>query len=72
MPLGWKTGYDLHDRFHETLSEYIEFNPDPLTLLRMAVEGRTDADDEIMFDPERWANEVRAAALGDAYCGKST
>ena len=35
-------------------------------MLRVTVEGETPAHDEIMSDPERWANEIRAAAVDEA------
>jgi DNA repair exonuclease SbcCD nuclease subunit len=63
---GAENGYDLLERFRETLAKRLELNPDVLTVLRVTVEGRTAAHDEIMSDPERWVNEIRAAALDEA------
>ncbi len=61
-----ESGYDLLDRFRETLLTHLERNPDMLTVLRVTVEGKTTAHDEILSDPERWAHEIRAAAVDDA------
>jgi hypothetical protein len=54
------------DRFRATLAQHLERNPDVLTVLRVTVEGETAAHDDIMADPERWANEIRAAAVDEA------
>jgi DNA repair exonuclease SbcCD nuclease subunit len=63
---GVENGHDLLDRFRETLSKRLELNPDVLTVLRVTVEGETAAHDEMMSDPERWANEIRAAVVDEA------
>ncbi|MFO7710083.1 MAG: DNA repair exonuclease [Desulfobacterales bacterium] len=63
---GAENGHELVDRFRTALAERLALNPDVLTVLRVSVEGRTATHDEIMSDPERWANEFRAAALDDA------
>jgi len=63
---GADNGHDLLDRFRETLSKYLELNPDVLTVLRVTLEGETAAHDEIMSDPERWTNEIRAAVVDEA------
>jgi len=60
------SGHDVVDRFRAALSQHLERNPDVLTVLRVTVEGETAAHDEIVSDPERWANEVRAAAVDEA------
>lgn len=58
-------GYGLIDRFREILSKQLELNPDVLTVLRVTAEGRTPAYEEIVSDPERWVNEIRAAAVDE-------
>jgi DNA repair exonuclease SbcCD nuclease subunit len=63
---GIESGYDLLERFREVLAELLEPNSERLTVIRVTVEGRTAAHDEIMSDPERWVNEVRAAAVDQA------
>jgi hypothetical protein len=63
---GIQSGYDLVDRFRETLAKHLERNPGVLTVLRVTAEGRTAAHDRIVSDPERWVNEIRAAAVDDA------
>jgi exonuclease SbcD len=63
---GAESGYDLTDRFRDTLLEHLERNPDLLTVLRVTVEGETAAHDEILSDPERWEHEIRAAAVDEA------
>jgi DNA repair exonuclease SbcCD nuclease subunit len=63
---GAENGHDLLDRFRETLSKHLALNPDVLTVLRVTLEGETAAHDEIMSDPERWANEIRAAVVDEA------
>jgi DNA repair exonuclease SbcCD nuclease subunit len=60
------SGHDVVDRFRATLARHLERNPDVLTVLRVTVEGETAAHDDIMADPERWANEIRAAAVDEA------
>jgi DNA repair exonuclease SbcCD nuclease subunit len=59
-------GQEVVDRFRAALSRQLERNLDALTVLRVTVEGETAAHDEIMCDPERWANEIRAAAVDEA------
>jgi DNA repair exonuclease SbcCD nuclease subunit len=59
-------GQEVVDRFRATLSRQLERNLEVLTVLRVTVEGETAAHDEIMCDPERWANEIRAAAVDEA------
>jgi DNA repair protein SbcD/Mre11 len=61
-----ESGSEVVDRFRQTLSPILERNPNVLTVLRVTVEGETAAHDEVMSDPERWENEIRAAALDDA------
>jgi DNA repair exonuclease SbcCD nuclease subunit len=63
---GIQSGYDLVDRFREILAKQLELNPGVLTVLRVTAEGRTAAHDRIVSDPERWVNEIRAAAVDDA------
>jgi len=63
---GIGNGYDLIERFRAILSTYLEINKGVLTVLRVTVAGRTAVHAEIMSDPERWVNEVRAAALDEA------
>jgi hypothetical protein len=45
--------------------QYLEFNPEVLTVLRITAEGQTAAHDAIMSDPERRVDETRAAAIED-------
>jgi DNA repair protein SbcD/Mre11 len=63
---GIGNAYDLVDRFRAAIPIYRGFNTDELTVLRVTVEGRTAAHDDIMSDPERWVNEIRAAAVDEA------
>ena len=63
---GAESGYDLVDRFLEVLASHIERAPDLLNVLRVTVVGETPAHDEILSDPERWINEIRAAAVDQA------
>jgi DNA repair exonuclease SbcCD nuclease subunit len=63
---GTESGYELLARFREALSEHLQRNPDLLTVLRVTLEGETAAHDELLADPERWAHEIRAAAVDDA------
>jgi DNA repair exonuclease SbcCD nuclease subunit len=60
-----ESGHDVLDRFHANLSKQLELNADALTVLRVMVQGETVAHDEVMADPERWANEIRAVALDE-------
>jgi len=60
------SGYDVVERFRAILSQHLQKNPDVITVLRVTVEGETAAHDEIMSDPERWTNEIRAAAVDEA------
>ena len=60
------SGHDVVDRFRATLAQHLERNPDVLTVLRVTVEGETAVHDDIMADPERWSNEIRAAAVDEA------
>lgn len=62
---GIETGYDLIERFRAILANYLEINKGVLTVLRVTVEGRTASHEEIVSDPERWVNEIRAAALDE-------
>jgi DNA repair exonuclease SbcCD nuclease subunit len=59
-------GHDVLDRFRETLSRHLELNPEVLTVLRVTVDGRTAAHDDIRSDPERWLNEIRATVVDEA------
>ncbi len=63
---GAASGHDLLDRFRAVLSRILEPNPEVLTVLRVTVAGESEAHDEIMADPERWENEIRAVALDEA------
>jgi DNA repair exonuclease SbcCD nuclease subunit len=60
-----ESGHDVLDRFRVNLSQHLERHADALTVLRVTVQGETAAHDEIMADPERWANEIRAVALDE-------
>lgn len=60
------SGHELVERFRATLLQCLERNPEVLTVLRVSVEGETGAHEEIMSDPERWGNEIRAAAVDEA------
>jgi DNA repair exonuclease SbcCD nuclease subunit len=60
------SGHDVTDRFRSALSPILARNPDVLTVLRVMVEGETAAHDAITADPERWVNEIRAAAVDEA------
>jgi DNA repair exonuclease SbcCD nuclease subunit len=63
---GAASGYDMLDRFRDTLIQQTEMNPDKLIVLRVTVEGETTAHDEILSRPEHWATEIRAAAASEA------
>jgi DNA repair exonuclease SbcCD nuclease subunit len=63
---GVEGGNELLERFRAVLLQRLELNPDLLTVLRVTVAGETAAHDEIMGDPERWENEIRAVAVDEA------
>jgi DNA repair exonuclease SbcCD nuclease subunit len=60
---GCDSGYDVVERFRATLAAHLAQNPEALSVLRVAVEGRTAAHDALMADPQRWISEIRAAAV---------
>jgi hypothetical protein len=62
---GAERGYDVVDRFRETLSALLARNPDVLSVARVVIEGETSAHDELLADPERWANEIRSVAVDE-------
>ncbi len=62
---GAESGYDLIDRFRESLARVLGQNPGVLSVLRVTVSGETPAHEEITADRERWLNEVRAAAVDE-------
>jgi hypothetical protein len=59
---GAASAYDILDRFRAALPALLTSNPDGLTVVRVSVDGATDVHDELRSDPERWENEIRAAA----------
>jgi DNA repair exonuclease SbcCD nuclease subunit len=63
---GAGSAYEVIDRFRETLLAQLESASNRLTVLRVTVAGETSVHDEILSDPERWAHEVRAAAVDEA------
>jgi len=58
-------GYDVVDRFRETLSTLLARNPDVLSVARVVIDGETNVHDELLADPERWANEIRSVAVDE-------
>jgi exonuclease SbcD len=58
-------GYDVVDRFRETLSALLARNPDVLSVARVVIDGETSAHNELLADPERWVNEIRSVALDE-------
>jgi DNA repair exonuclease SbcCD nuclease subunit len=59
-------GRELVERFRASLLQQLQRNPELLTVVRVSVEGETPAHEELMSDPERWENEIRAAAVDEA------
>jgi DNA repair protein SbcD/Mre11 len=62
---GAERGYDVVDRFRETLSALLARNPDVLSVVRVLIDGETDVHDELLADPERWENEIRSVAVDE-------
>ena len=62
---GAERGYDVVDRFRETLSGLLARNPDVLSVARVVIDGETTVHDELLADPERWANEIRSVAVDE-------
>jgi DNA repair exonuclease SbcCD nuclease subunit len=59
---GAASAYDVLDRFRAALPAVLSSNPDGLSVVRVRVDGATAVHDELRSDPERWENEIRAAA----------
>ena len=62
---GAERGYDVVDRFRGELSTLLARNPDVLSVARVVVDGETNVHDELLADPERWANEIRSVAVDE-------
>ena len=61
-----ESGYDLVDLAVERMETRLEENPGLILVLRIRAAGPCAAHDEIASDPERWTNEIRAAAVDRA------
>ncbi len=60
---GAETGYDIIDLFREQLENLLNENPGMPLVVRVIIEGETPAHQEVLSNPEKWNNEIRAAAL---------
>jgi DNA repair exonuclease SbcCD nuclease subunit len=60
---GSRSGYDIVDDFSRCLTDLLKENEDLPLAVRVRLEGETEACDDILAEPERWTNEIRAAAL---------
>ncbi|MFZ0614705.1 MAG: DNA repair exonuclease [Desulfobacterales bacterium] len=58
-----ESGYDIVDGFVRRLAELTEENEGLPLAVRVHIEGQTPAANEVLGAPERWANEVRSAAI---------
>ncbi|HSO59706.1 MAG TPA: DNA repair exonuclease [Desulfobacterales bacterium] len=63
--VGAERGYDVVDRFRRELSALLARNPNVLSVARVVVDGETNVHDELLADPERWANEIRSVAVDE-------
>jgi DNA repair exonuclease SbcCD nuclease subunit len=66
---GAANGYELIDRARTRLEALLEENDGMPLAVRLRISGETPAHAEVLADVERWANEIRAAAL-DAGSGR--
>ncbi|MFZ0240147.1 MAG: DNA repair exonuclease [Desulfobacterales bacterium] len=58
-----ESGYDIVDGFGRRLAELMAENEGLPLAVRVQIEGETPAANEVLGDPERWANEIRSAAI---------
>jgi DNA repair exonuclease SbcCD nuclease subunit len=54
--------YELVDRFRGVLPGLLSACPEGLAVVRVRIAGATTAHDDLLSDPERWENEIRATA----------
>ncbi len=66
---GCDDGYAVVDRFQEILSDRLAENGSVPLAVRVVIEGRTPAYDDLAARPERWINEIRLTAA-DASGGR--
>jgi DNA repair exonuclease SbcCD nuclease subunit len=56
-------GYDLIDAVTGRLEDLLEENPELPLVVRVRATGSSRAHEALASDPDRWTNEIRAAAL---------
>ena len=56
-------GYDIVERARSRLAAVLAENGAMPLAARVRIQGETPAHSEMLSDPERWVNEIRAAAL---------
>jgi hypothetical protein len=61
------SGNDVVDGIIEMLTEALERNEGLPVIVRVEVHGKGPAHEDLASDPERWANEIRSAAIDSAY-----
>lgn len=60
---GVESVYDLVDLAAERMESLLEEHPGLTLIVRLNITGSCPVHDEVASDPERWTNEIRAAAV---------
>jgi hypothetical protein len=60
---GAESGYRVMDRFCNCLETLLEKNEDRPLVVRVLIQGETQAHGELLANVDRWGNEIRASAL---------
>jgi DNA repair exonuclease SbcCD nuclease subunit len=60
---GAESGYRVMDRFCNRLETLLEKNEDRPLVVRVLIQGETQAHGELLANVDRWGNEIRASAL---------